>query len=432
MPRKKTLTLSGILIAVFAFLSTTAPAFAASKEKVLFSFTYYGKGGYQPSGGLVVDPTGNLYGTTDWGGIYDNCNYQGCGTVFRLTRSESGKWTKTVLHNFGEGTDGQIPSGGLTLDTSGNLYGTTWAGGPYDGHGTVYRLSPGANGDWTETVLYNFCDESGCLDGSGPLASPILADGNLYGTTDFGGAYNHGTVFELTPGDNGVWTESVLYSFTGGSDGANPSTALTLDASGNLYGTTMLGGDLGGCNGGCGVAFELTSAQNGAWTEIVLHSFNHNGHDGYYPSSMIFDAGGNLYGAASGGAHASSCDGNGCGAIFELMPGAGGTWTEKILYSFTAAYGAYPYGLVIDASGNLYGTALEGSKYYQCSCGVAFKLTPQANGKWAETVLHIFGRRSDGKYPSSGLVFDSAANLYGMTQEGGSNDDGGAVFEITP
>jgi uncharacterized repeat protein (TIGR03803 family) len=259
-------------------------------EKVLYSFGAYGTDGVVPYAGLIFDAAGNLYGTTYAGGTY----YQ-YGTVFELTPAAGGGWTEKVLHNFvANGTDGYYPWAGLAFDRFGNLYGTTSTGGTYEG-GIVFELTPAGSGGWTETVLHRF---GNAMDGSGPLAGLIFdAAGNLYGTTSGGGTYD-GTVFELTPAGGGSWTEKVLWSFGSGTDGFAPQVGLVFDAAGNLYGTTPWGG-----TNGYGTVFELTPAGSGGWTEAVLHNFNEFGNgDGYYPlAALILDAAGNLYGTTSVG-----------------------------------------------------------------------------------------------------------------------------------
>ena len=228
-------------------------------ETVLYNFGN-GTDGYAPSGGLIRDAAGNLYGTTEFGGT-NHCfigQDRGCGTVFELTPTAGGEWTETVLHNFGSGTDGFTPVAGLIFDAAGNLYGTTGDGGNY-GYGTVFELTPTNGGSWTETVLYSFnLQGSG---GYGPGVGPLVFDaaGSLYGTAFYGGAYPGGTAFKLTPTVGGDWTETVLYSFGNGTDGSGPFAAgLIFDAAGNLYGTTWYGGTHQCGQYGCGTVFELT------------------------------------------------------------------------------------------------------------------------------------------------------------------------------
>ena len=354
-------------------------------EKVLHSFGN-GTDGVYPYGGLIFDAAGNLYGTTSQGGIHSNC-YQGstCGTVFELSPNGDGTWKEKVLHNFGNGTDGCVPYAGLIFDTAGNLYGTTSQGGIHISchnsgiyGGTVFELSPREGGGWTERLLHSF----GAYRRSRyPTAALVFdAAGNLYGTAD-GGDTGYGTVFELTPNQEGGWTELVRHNFgRGGADGYGPLGNLIIDAAGNFYGTTFGGGIHGG-----GTVFELSpTGGNGLWRETVLHSFG-NGTDGYGPfAGLIFDAAGNLYGTTeSGGIHQTcpSLPPNGCGTMFELSPRQDGGWTETVLHSFDGTDGAGPAaGLIFDAAGNLYSTTANGG-IHQCSnnwgtfgCGTVFEI----------------------------------------------------------
>lgn len=273
----------------------------------------------------------------------------------------------------------------------------------------------------TETILHNFNGN----DGNSPSAAVVFdRSGNLYGTTFYGGTLGEGTVFELSPQEGG-WTETVLQSFNG--FGGNwPTANVVLDASGNLYSTTFFGGALG-----YGIAFELTPASGGGWTEIGLHGFSKSDKDGLYPrSGLAFDASGNLYGTTPGGGSASY------GTVFELTRDAGGGWTETLLHNFTNTNGGAPYGsLVIDAAGNIYGTASEGggtSSACAYGCGTVFELTPAKNGNWTMHLLHNFTKNSmDGQSPLAGLLIDPTGNLYGTTPGGGAYGYG-VVFELTP
>jgi len=337
----------------------------------------------------------------------------------------------TVLHSFNpNGGDGSTPYfGDLIFDAAGNLYGTTVSGGKGTncgalGCGTAFELSPKAGGGRTEKVLHSFSNDGN--DGVNPMAGLIFdAAGNLYGTTSGGGAYGYGTVFELIPTSAGGFVERTLHNFNyDGKDGANPVAGLIFDTAGNLYGTTSRGGPYQG-----GTAFELTPAAGGVWTEKILHSFGNNWDGGNLWAGLIFDASGNLYGTAvQGGTHF-------VGVVFELMPEAGGEWREKILHNFGAytVDGVYPKArLIFDSEGNLYGTTFWGGtvrgENIACAptCGTVFELTPAAEGGWSEKVLHIFGRGAgEGFHPYSGLVLDAAGNLYGTTSE-----YGGTVFEL--
>ena len=316
----------------------------------------------------------------------------------------------SVLYSF-NGSDGAYPTAGLIGDGAGNLYGTTGAGGA-DNDGVVFKLAP----DGTETVLYFF---TGGSDGSAPYAGLIMdKTGNLYSTTYGGGGSTNcsngcGTVFKLAP--NG--TETGLYSFTGGRDGSGPRAGLIMDKKGNLYSTTFEGGA-----NGAGVVFKL--APDG--TETALYSFTGES-DGAYPyASLIMDKKGNLYGTTYDGG-ITGCGGHGCGVVFRLAPNG----TETVLYSFTGGSdGRGPFaGLITDGSGNIYGTTGYGGGT-GCNgpgCGTVFKLAP--NG--TETLLHIFTGGSDGGYPYAGLIVDKKGSLYSTTSIGGP-DNRGVVFKLAP
>ncbi len=281
----------------------------------------------------------------------------------------------------------------------------------------LFVTSTGAAAE--EKVLHSF--NSNGTDGIHPQALLIFdAAGNLYGTTSQGGSSSAGMVFELTPAGGGTWTEKVLYSFHGGADGSSPRAGLIFDAAGNLYGTTYNGG-----TNFAGTVFELTPAGGGTWTEKVLLSFG-NDVDGSNPQGeLIFDGAGNLYATTKNGGGP-----NDAGTVFELTPAGGGTWTEKVLYSFSGgADGSDPFGgLIFDAAGNLYGTTYQGGS---SRVGTAFELTPAAGGTWTEHVLHNFGTGTDGSGPQAGLTFDGAGNLYGTTNGGGTYNHG-TVFELMP
>ena len=395
----------------------------AGTYNILHLFTW----AKNPSGNLTFDAAGNLYGTTQSGGS-TKCPL-GCGAVWKLAPSPKGTWTVSILHSFTGGADGGGPFAGVIFDAAGNLYGTTFYGGADDA-GVVFKLAPNPDGAWTESVLYSFTP--GGADGSIPLDGLTFdAAGNLYGTTASGGSScsifaGCGVVFKLAPNPDGTWTESVLYRFTGGADGAQPSAGVIFDAAGNLYGTTAVGG---ACTyaGGCGVVFKVAANPDGTWTQSVLYNFT-GGADGAIPlAGLAFDATGNLYGTTSGGGA------DGYGVVFKVAPNLDGTWTESVLYSFTGgADGVHPYaGVIFDATGNLYGTTGFGGTYSApCpnGCGVVFKLSPSSSG-WSETVLHSF--LGFGAGPAAAVIFDPAGNLYGTTSDGNHAYNYGLVFEIT-
>jgi uncharacterized repeat protein (TIGR03803 family) len=415
-------TFTGILLA------TSTPA-VAQQEVVLHSFNVPpGTDGFEPAGNVIFAGATHLYGTTPNGGTDSR------GTVFELA-AKRGVWSETTPHPFDfNGTDGQAPSLGLLLQ-AGKLYGTTQAGGTFD-EGTVFELTYTAGTGWAQTFTYSF--GTATSDGQGPSSRLVFANGNLYGTTSYGGSNLNcgtsgenvgcGTVFELTPVVGGGWTESVVYNFgsTGGSvpDGQVPVGLLF--HGGEFYGMTQNGGQYGE-----GRVFELNPK---TWVESVVHDFTLNdgtNTDGAVPNfGLVADSAGNFYGTTSqGGTHNR-------GVVFELTPflvrvGRILTieWTDTVLYDFgnNTDDGAFPYGLIQDKSGNLYGTTLEGGAN---NAGLVFELV---NGTpWTETILYTFCSApscTDGSFPSSGLTFDTNNNLYGVTQEGGANG-WGTVFQI--
>jgi uncharacterized repeat protein (TIGR03803 family) len=286
----------------------------------------------------------------------------------------------------------------------------------------VFELSPREDGSWTESVIHSFNFNG--TDGGNPAYGGLVSDGagNLYGMASQAGAYDSGVLFELTPNGSGGWTENVLHNFGLINDGSGPESGLVFDGAGNLYGTNVAGGIHND-----GVAFEFSPDGSGGWTEKVLHSFG-NGTDGVYPfDSLVIDGFGNLYGTTyRGGIH-------NYGTVFELSPNGSGGWTERVLHSFNfnGADGAIPYAsLAIDPAGNLYGTtAYGGINYYG---GTVFELSPNGSGGWTEKVLHSFNYNgTDGAFPTGGLILDSANNLYGTTEQGGIHGEG-TVFQLTP
>lgn len=347
----------------------------AQALQVLHTFTG-GADGARPSASLTFDVRGNLYGTTIYGGnIGVNCQTTGpgCGTVFKLTHTGSG-WILTPLYSFSGGDDGMNPVANVVFGPDGLLYGTTHSGGGSGcggfGCGIVFSLRPPAHActsalcPWTETILYRFSGDDGASPGAGVIFD---ATGNVYGTTNFGGAENLGTVYELTPVEDGDWREQVLYGFTGIA-GALPNAGLIFDAASNLYGTTYQGG-----NGGYGTVFELAPKQGG-WTAQALYRF-YQGSDGYYPeANLIFDAAGNLYSTTIAGGTSND------GTVFELTPAQGGGWTEQVLHSFIGADGGSPAaGLIFDSAGNLYSTTQAGGTY---GAGTVFELTPSGETRF--------------------------------------------------
>ena len=412
----------------------TSTAFAA--DRVIYAFQG-GNDGIGPND-LIADRAGNLYGTTFNGG-----GSAGAGTVYRLSppAQPGGAWTETILYSFSYSliNRGIGPLGALAMDSAGNLYGTTWLGGPL-GAGVAFELSPPAvkGGAWTYTQLYAF--------GGAGLSSPevrLVLDkaGNLYGTTASGGAGGCaggcGGVFKLAypaqPG--GAWTETVLFNFSGSfSTGGGTSGGLTMDSHGSLYGTTY-----SGSGGASGTVFRLTPTKGGHWTHSVLYAFAGFA-DGAHPQAeVVFDKNGNLYGMTNyGGGGGPNCFGSPCGTVFELMPTTTGQWTHTVLHSFNGGTdGGYPgRALTLDAASNLYGTTGIGGDP-NCAggngdgCGTVFRLAPPTaqGGAWTETILHRFTGGTDG-VAGGGLTFGKGQLLYGPAGAGANGD--GLVFSIIP
>jgi uncharacterized repeat protein (TIGR03803 family) len=340
--------------------------------------------------------------------------------VASLTGTAAAKPKFKILHT--------VPGGlfsGLTFDAKGNLYGVTGAGGD-DKQGTIFELKPGTHG-WTLTTLHSFNGQDGGTPNGGLIFD---AAGNLFGTA-FGGGTGGGTAFETTSGSGG-WTFNVLYEFClqyHCPDGGDPS-AVIMDGLGNLYGTALAGGSYSD-----GIVFELTPG-SGGWDETILHSFNYA--DGDFPyAALIFGKTGDLYGTTfSGGAY-------GGGSVFRLKPTSGGVWNERVLYSFCPGGspcndGEGPYaGVVLDRSGNLYGTTTQGggNTCGETHCGTVFRLTRARSGGWRHTVLYAFPNPMNGSFPTGGVVIDKAGNLYGATVAGGTDGCSGGcgvVYMLAP
>ncbi|MGA2373793.1 MAG: choice-of-anchor tandem repeat GloVer-containing protein [Candidatus Korobacteraceae bacterium] len=416
----------------FLFAAVMAPA---QTFTVLHTFTG-GADGYAPTS-VVSDGAGNLYGDAAYGGNYESsCNYvgtqTGCGVVFKMSHHGS-SWIFDPLASF-DGANGYDPLQGITIAPNGTLYSTTFYGGPGGpecrsfgpGCGTVVELRPPASFcqsfscPWTVSDIHQFV--GGPSDGQFPELGSLTMDaaGNLYGTTLSGGEYGDGMVYEMSPSGNG-WTMSVLYNFGFADiDGIGPEGGVVFDKFGNLYGVAIQGG------AGLGTVYQLSPSSSG-WNIHLVHSFNYET-DGANPlGTPVIDSSGNIYGTTL------SYGPNNAGTVWEASPSNGGGWNFSVLYAFAGpGEGSYG-GLLMDSAGNLYGaTESGGTNGY----GTVFKLSP-GNGGWSYTSLHDFSEGSDGSGPLSNLSMDSAGNLYGVTGYGGQIGPSclsgcGVVFEITP
>jgi uncharacterized repeat protein (TIGR03803 family) len=435
------LTLVAICGMIFACEAGTA---VAADPTPVWSFTG-STDGNQPRGDLIVSEAGVIYGTASSGGINQN------GTVFAVSPHTNGTVEQTI-YSFTGGHDGSFPSAGLVEDSKGALYGTAARNGRKNA-GTVFRLKPPAAGQtaWTEATLWGF---TGGTDGAQPTGSLIFdrsGSGVIYGTTNAGGANNHGVVFSLTPpaAHDGKWTEQTLWSFTAGSDGAKPAAALVQDEAGNLYGTASSGGSTG-----AGVVFELSPNTGSAnqWAFSTIWSFSGTS-DGATPmGTLVMDSAGALYGTTEFGGGGDCAQprfpyypmpestsepaykaayiplgGNACGVVFKLTPPsqAGKAWLNSIIWSFQAGLdGGNPVSdLLLDPDGTLHGTTPEygdagpdGLDQYSDK-GNVFMLTPpaQTGGAYTETTTLSILYETRGTYSRAGLVRGVNDGLYYTT-----------------
>lgn len=404
-PKYVALTLAALLLGL-------PSAWGGAKYEVLHAFGYLSDGAV-PAGALVLDSKGDLFGATDGGGEH------GYGTVFKLSAKSNGNWREGILHSFAWGDDGALPSGALVFAQPGTLYGTligepgsgsgvfqlsrtssgwsnsllyTGPAGPgllMDEFGNLYgkigpgqlkagaigELSPGSGG-WNYTQLYSFCSGNSCPHGVAPPVPPIWdGNGNMFGTTIAGGIYKGcwmytsgcGVIYEMTPNDDGTWTYQVLHRFASfKTDGQSPKGGLAMDAAGDFYGTTELGGTYDN-----GIVFKLSHA-SGVWKVTQLYDFP-DCNIGCVPSgTLAVDAEGNLYGTASGGL--AACGGYDCGVVFKMSPQKGGKWRYSVLHKLTATDGGFPgYGVILDGKGHLFGVTSQFGKY---GGGTAFEITP--------------------------------------------------------
>jgi uncharacterized repeat protein (TIGR03803 family) len=386
----------------------SASSFAYSQTySVIHNFTG-GQDGALPYAGPTLDPSGNLYGSTYQGGSSGN------GAVYKATLHGS-SWILSHLYNFNGGIgDGSAPGfGSVTLGSDGTLFGTTESGGV---DGMAYHIQARAhacssvNCPWLESIVHRFGSGT---DGAQPLGGVTFdTAGNLYGTTSLGGNSGNGTVYEATRSWQD-WTETVIYRFAGGNDAINPVAGVSVDAAGNLYGTSSFGG-----TNGAGTIYKLTRSGQ-SWTESVIYNFQ-GADDGQAPvGGVILDQSGNLYGTTFLGGV------NGGGTVYKLSPSGTG-WTLTTIYSFSGGGGPYNF-LTPDASGNLYGTTNRDGAFGD---GSVFKLTPAQGGGWTLTDLYDFTNGNDGGFPYSRVAVDANGNVFGTASSGGSSNQG-VLFEIT-
>lgn len=404
------------LMAGFLIIVFSAQAAQAQTYSVIHRFTG-GSDGASPFAGLTVDATGNLYGTTLNGG-------SGFGTVFSVKPSGS-NWVVAPIYEFKGGSDGAGPVARVVIGPNGSLYGSTSAGGggscpthnAYTGCGTVFSLSPSVG----------LCLGSGCAwnetvlhrfhggDGSYPQGDLAFdRHGVVFGTTVNGGLTGIGTVYSLASNGSGTWLQNVILNLLGSQEGAYPWGGVAFDQEGNMYGVLAHNGPAG-----YGTIYKLTHSGLG-WIETNLHGFTY-GNDGAIPQGgLTVDPAGNVFGTTIYG-------GSGSGGIAFEETNSGGHWTHKVLHSFSGGIGLGSYDkMAMDSAGNLYGTTFGDGAY---NSGTVFELV-HSQGGWTYNLLHTFAGGSDGAYPFSTLAIDGNGNLYGTTSSGGINNQG-VIFEIT-
>lgn len=436
MQNKSTRFASVLASAILALFAACPNTVEAQTFKVIHNFGSPVQGpvpeGESPYSGLVFDAAGNLYGTTQHGGFV-TCEEHGCGTIFQLTPNGDGTWNENVLTGFQtQNGFGGYPDAPVVFDRLGNLYSAyscTFDCLRNEGGGALELIHVSQN-NWTNVNVVSYFSGpfgAACEDGICTLA--FDSSGRLFLSSQQGAFTNrlYGGVVELGHRPASGWYSLVLYGFSGGSDGGNPTLGLVFDASGRIYGTTTAGG-----LNNMGVLYKLTPNPGGSgWRESVLHTFQGGGSDGAYPAAgVIFDSAGNMYGATLAGGTAA------LGTIYKMTPNPDGTWSETVLYSFQGGSDALRPNSVLsfDPAGNLYGTAAGGA----FNQGAVFKLVPNGNN-WTESVVYSFTGGTDGYDPNGGVTIDAHGNLYGTTSSGGGHPHcpdepfcGGVVYQITP
>jgi uncharacterized repeat protein (TIGR03803 family) len=361
---------------------------------------------------LLMAPTGNLFGLAGDPNAESNC-----GMIFELQPQSNGLWKFQVLHELGKNSSlsQQAP---FARDMQGNLFAATVSNlGNENQQSAIVELSPTSGGKWTYQTIYTF----GVGDGSLPSWLTTDASGNLYGTTLLGGSGDGGIVFKLSPGTSGTWTEAILYSFPGGPYVGEPD-GLAMDANGNLFGTTYFDGF---CN--VGSVFELQPGANG-WTYSLVASFCAS--DGNSPEGgLVIDRAGNLYGVNTEGGNVQACGMVGCGTVFKLSPSSGGAWTESTLTTFSGLSGSFPFTLTLDSKGKLFGlNALGGGQAY---FGTMWELSQAGSGQWDLKVIYRFPFNPTPKYPCCSLTVTPSGTIFGATTGTNGVDEWGAVYQLT-
>jgi uncharacterized repeat protein (TIGR03803 family) len=415
---------------VFVLTVVASPAAQAQTFHVIHTFTGKTDGGW-PRAGVTIDNSGNLYGTTYTYGA------KGWGTIYRMKRTTSGGWTFNTLYTFTNGKDGAFPAGRVIVGPNGTLYGTTQGSGygssPY---GTVFNLKPPATCTvsfcpWKITTLYAFKGQPDCNAQTNSFGDLVFDNaGNIYGTTYKGGADNEGCVYKIASVGNSYDYQLIKSFAGGGTDGRYPYPGVIVDKAGNLYGTTAQGGP-----NDSGTVYQLLPS-GGGYTEHILYSFM-GGADGSNPFGglILRPCPPEVCDPPIEVLYGSTEDGGagGAGTAFSLTPAGNGNWSYAPLYSFAGGSFCGPYGnLASDVAGNLYGDEYCGTTY-----GQIFMLSPlrPPPTPWRYTLLHDFTGGSDGAYPIGNVTFDASGHLYGTASQGanGTCQGGcGVVWETTP
>lgn len=380
--------------------------------------------GQNPLAPVIADSAGNIFGETSQGG--HSTEGGGCGTVFEMKPAGTG-YTEVTLHTFRSEPDGCGPSGGLTIDSNGAIYGTTEWGGTTlgQGAGTVFRLTPSGSG-YKYAVIYRFKNNR---DGAWPVGSVLVSNGVVYGATQYGASYacagnteGCGTVYKLTPSGK-KYNETILYVFKGGDDGLLPIAGVAMDSSGALYGTTQYGGGYGSI--GEGTVYKLTPSGSG-YHENVIHAFGYS--DGSTPwAPVIVESNGAVVGTTVYGGGGS----DGGGVVFRLAP-SGSKYQDTILYRFAGGSdGSQPQAPIVDDRGVLFGTTTDGADGFPCrhQCGTIYELR-QTKGGYQHKVLFSFHSQT-GYFPRAGVIVREHT-LYGTTYFGGERRKyaAGTVFRL--
>lgn len=417
------------LTALVALAFMLAPSVRAQDNETIL-YTFDGTHGSGPSS-LIEDSAGNFYGTTQAGGNPANCAPLGCGLVFKLSNS-TGHWVETVLHAFNGTTDGSFPSS-IVMDSVGNIFGVAQLGGPA-GSGVIFKMTPYAAG-WGFKILHAF--PASASDGTDPDALTLDAAGNVYGSTAGDTNTTHcpasglgcGLIVKLTPTAAGPWKENVLHRFSGAPSDGNAPDALAFDSAGNLLGLAGAGGAACPNNINIGCGIVFQLAPTSSGPWTETILHTFDGTDGSGPYSFFIDASGTIFGTAFEGG-LPGCNTGTCGVVFSLSPSSAG-WTETTIHRFNGARdGNFPYTVVQDASGNLYSAGAFAGPF---SNGTVIELSPTSTATWSETLLFDFPSSTDGTFPDA-LLVDASGNLYGAAFGGGDRTDNGdgLIFQLTP